>query len=155
MVNLSTDGRRSATEPAQDLGVSVNTVRRRLDRPLGSGAMAVRLDPARSVSGNEIAATFWLDVPPLDMDTVGRAIAELSECRRVPAVTGPQNPAVTARLRNAGDVLEFEQEMSRRAAARVVDRSVTLRVVEHAGRLLGPDGRATGAIPLEVWAGHD
>jgi hypothetical protein len=33
----------------------------------------------------------------------------------------------------------------------VVDRLITLRTVKRMGRLLDEDGRAIGAVPMDVW----
>jgi DNA-binding Lrp family transcriptional regulator len=153
-VLLSQDGRMPLSELSDRLHVSVNTVSRRLGRLIGSSALCLRCEVARPVSGHEVAAIFWLDVPPQALKESARALAPLPQSRLVVSVTGPQNLAVMAWLRHPGDIPDFESELAHRAPrARVVDRAVTLCVVKHLGRLFDEEGRARGIVPLDPWAG--
>lgn len=152
-VVLSEDGRMPLSELAERLGVSVNTIRRRLARLTAGDALRFRCDVARAVSGYDIAATFWLDVAPLALVESARALAALPRARVVVSVAGPQNLIVMAWLRSPADIPLFESELAGQAPhARVVDRTVTLRVVKQMGRLLDDAGRAGRVVPMDPWA---
>lgn len=150
-VALSTDGRASATELSKRTGVSVNTARRRLAQSFDSGWLTARCDIARAVSGHEVAATFWVRVPPGDLATSAGRITRLPQIRLVVTVTGPYNLVVTVWLRRPADVPAFETEMVRLAPTiRVGERAVTLRPVKHLGRMLDAHGRAEAVVPFDI-----
>jgi DNA-binding Lrp family transcriptional regulator len=152
-VALSEDGRMPLSELAERLGVSVNTIRRRLARLIAGDALRFRCDVARPVSGYDIAATFWVDVAPLALVKSARALAALPRTRVVVSVAGPQNLILMAWLRSPADIPVFESELAIQAPeSRVVDRTVTLRVVKQMGRLLDDTGRAGRVIPMDPWA---
>jgi DNA-binding Lrp family transcriptional regulator len=152
-VMLSEDGRMSLSDLAERLGVSINTIRRRLARLTDGDALRFRCDVARPVSGYDIAATFWVEVPPLALVESARALASVPRTRVVVSVAGPQNLVVMAWLRSSADIPYFESELAHQAPkTRVVDRTVTLRVVKQMGRLLDDEGRARKVVPMDPWA---
>ncbi|MFJ8996197.1 Lrp/AsnC family transcriptional regulator [Streptomyces sp. NPDC102279] len=152
-VELSADGRLPVSELAERTSASLNTVRRRLAHMEGAGLLKVRCDLAKGVSGSTTAATFWLSVPPRELDGAARAISELPQVRVSVGVTGPQNLIVIAWLRDTSDIPQFEIEMTQRSpAACIEDRAVTLRTIKHVGRLLDEQGCARGVVPVDPWA---
>jgi hypothetical protein len=65
------------------------------------------------------------------------------------SITGSANLLVVLWLRHASDAPVVEADWSRRfPRMEVVDSSVTIQVVKRMGRLVGPDGRSIGYVPL-------
>ena len=150
---LRVDGRASATELAQRLSVSVNTVRRRIGRLLDSGWLTMRCDLSAAVSGHEVVAYLWFRVPPEELVAAGEAIAALPERRTVATLAGRHNLLVIAWLHRPEDLPGLEVRISEACPSAVVDdRSVALRKIKHVGRVLGPDGRVVEVVPIDEFA---
>ncbi|MFJ4902067.1 MULTISPECIES: Lrp/AsnC family transcriptional regulator [unclassified Streptomyces] len=150
---IGENGRMSLSELAETLGVSVNTASRRLNRLLESGRLVLRCDLTRSLSGSPVAVTFFGTVSPEHLDSTARELAKLPEIRQCLGLAGPQNLIATVWVSSLVDAQDLEVRL---AAAlphlRIADRAVALRAVKLMGRLLDPDGRAIGFVPMNLWA---
>ncbi|MDI2127652.1 Lrp/AsnC family transcriptional regulator [Yinghuangia seranimata] len=150
---LGRDGRLPVGELAEASGLSPATASRRLARLVASGQARLRCEVAHSLSGWPVCATLWLRVPPPELDETAWALAANADVRMCVAVTGEANLCVAVWLRSAGDVPALEADWLRRfPRITVLDRSVVLEVTKRMGRLLTPDGRAEGYVPLNIWA---
>ncbi|ALJ20353.1 Lrp/AsnC family transcriptional regulator [Microbacterium sp. No. 7] len=147
---LGRDGRASATLLAQELGISLNTVRRRLQPLFESGTVEIRCDISPAVAEREALAAFWLRVPPERLIATAQAMTNAPSIRAVFTLTGPCNLFLVAWLRHPSELPDFETQLVRLAPGIIVgDRAVQLRVLKLAGRLLGDDGRVTEVIPMD------
>ncbi|MGC0420391.1 Lrp/AsnC family transcriptional regulator [Embleya sp. AB8] len=150
---LGEDGRMSLTDLAAAIGTSVNTAGRRLTKLIDSGALVLRCELARSLSGSPVSATFWAQVPPEHLDATARELAQLPEIRMIMGIAGPHNLVMTLWLRSVAEAQTLETRLAERLLhLRTVDRAIALRAVKLMGRLLDPEGRAIGFVPLDIWA---
>jgi DNA-binding Lrp family transcriptional regulator len=145
---LARDGRLGLAPLAEDIGVSLATARRRMKALLGSGQVTLRCDVARALSGWPVTALFWARVPVDSLAEVNRELAAIPEVRVAFLTAGPQNLYLEAWLRTTSDVVQFEELLTARLPRIVVDdRSITLRIVKHSGRILDSSGRCVDTVP--------
>jgi DNA-binding Lrp family transcriptional regulator len=146
---LSTDGRMPIRRLAEELGSSVTTAGRRLRQLVGT-RISLRCDVARPVSGWPLSAVYFASAPADKLREISQALAAVSEVRSCAITAGPHNLVIDVWLRNLHDVHSLEAHLcSRLPPLRVADRAVVLRTVKHMGRLLDPDGRCRGVVPLD------
>ncbi|QYN38498.1 Lrp/AsnC family transcriptional regulator [Pseudonocardia sp. DSM 110487] len=145
---LSTDGRMPIRRLADELGTSVTTAGRRLRQLVGS-RISLRCDVARPVSGWPLSAVYFASAPADKLREISQALAAVSEVRSCAITAGPHNLVIDVWLRSLPDVHNLEAHLCARLPLRVADRAVVLRTVKHMGRLLDPDGRCRGVVPLD------
>ncbi|MFI5982383.1 Lrp/AsnC family transcriptional regulator [Streptomyces sp. NPDC051555] len=152
LIRLGVDGRLDQAELAAATGLSPTTLRRRLDRLAASDAIRFRCEIAARDAGRPVLATFRADIPPDRLDEVGPQLARLPEIRLCVAVTGRHNLILSVWQRSLADVQRLEAALARRFPdLRVAERRVSLRTVKRMGRILGADGRAVRAVPMDIW----
>ncbi|MQA93618.1 MAG: AsnC family transcriptional regulator [Streptosporangiales bacterium] len=152
VVALSTDGRASYKDLASLTGASASTVRRRLDRLVDSKALALRCEVARSVSGQPVSATLWIEVTGLDLRDAAARLAQLPQARMCAAVVGGSDLALTVWVRSVEELQPLEMEIRHRIpGVAVTERTLTLRHLKLMGRVLCDDGRAERVVPLDIW----
>ncbi|MCF2530840.1 Lrp/AsnC family transcriptional regulator [Yinghuangia soli] len=152
MLALGADARLPVADLARVLGVSAATAARRLAWLMASGHARFRCEVAHSLSGRPVCTTMWLSVPPAELDDTALALAAHADVRMCAAVTGTANLCVVSWLRSIADVPAWEAELLRRfPRVAVNDRAVMLEAAKLIGRLLTPDGRSRGYVPLDVW----
>ncbi|MEU3416477.1 Lrp/AsnC family transcriptional regulator [Streptomyces sp. NPDC006658] len=150
---LGYDGRASYQSLATHLGVSLSTVKRRMEQLVRLDVLRFRCDFARPLAGWPVAVTFWAKVPPADLPEVGHALVRRPETRNCAAVSGPHNLVLQAVLHSVDDVLRLETRLAdAHPRLDIVDRVITLRHDKLLGHLLDADGRSTGIVPPDVWA---
>jgi DNA-binding Lrp family transcriptional regulator len=145
---LSSDGRMPIRRIAEELGTSVTTAGRRLRQLVGT-RISLRCDVARPVSGWPLSAVYFASAPADKLREISQALAALAEVRSCAITAGPHNLVIDVWLRGLPDVHNLEAHLSARLPLRVADRAVVLRTVKHMGRLLDPDGRCRGVVPLD------
>jgi DNA-binding Lrp family transcriptional regulator len=145
---LSSDGRMPIRRIAAELGTSVTTAGRRLRQLVGT-RISLRCDVARPVSGWPLSAVYFASAPADKLREISQALAALAEVRSCAITAGPHNLVIDVWLRGLPDVHNLEAHLSARLPLRVADRAVVLRTVKHMGRLLDPDGRCRGVVPLD------
>jgi DNA-binding Lrp family transcriptional regulator len=136
---LSLDGRTGHAELAGVTGWSESTVRRRMDRLVGSGVLYYDVDIPPEALGYQVEARLWMSVRPADLASVGRALAGHVEISFAAATTGPTNLM-------AGVVCRDDQALYRYLTERIgaldgVERLETapvIRTVKRAGTVLKP-----------------
>jgi DNA-binding Lrp family transcriptional regulator len=153
ITRLAHDGRASYQALAGDLGVSLNTAKRRTEHLTRPGLLRFRCDFARPLGGWPVSVTLWARVPPADLPEIGPALMRLPETRNCAAVSGPHNLILQASLHSVSDVLRLETQLaSAHPSVDIVDRVITLRQDKLLGRLLDPRGRSVGIVPPDLWA---
>ncbi|MDI3389328.1 Lrp/AsnC family transcriptional regulator [Streptomyces sp. B-S-A8] len=149
----SADGRRSVAQLAQVTGLSPTTVRRRLTRLIEEHDLMLRCEVARELTDWPVSATLWAQVPPAQLESAARGLLTLAEVRLCACVTGPNNLLFTVWLRSVADVQRLEAQLAERLPfLTLVDRAIALRQTKLMGHLVGPGGRATGVVPVDLWA---
>ena len=89
VTELAKDGRASIAALAQALGSSTQTVQRRLTRLFEVGAIHIRTEINPKLLGLDVEVLVWIKVPPLEIGSVGRALATHPAVRFCAATTGP------------------------------------------------------------------
>jgi DNA-binding Lrp family transcriptional regulator len=153
MQALGADGRMSFAELAARTGLPATTVRRRLGELRESGRLVLRCDASPRLGGHVVGTMLWLDVPPRELDATAGWLGGLPATRMCGLVAGSTaNVAAYVMTHQVGDARRIEAALAQRfPASRVVGRQVTLRTVKLVGRLLDPDGRARGYVPIDPW----
>jgi DNA-binding Lrp family transcriptional regulator len=85
---LASDGRLTAIEIAERIGVTPPTVKRRLDALFEAGALHVRTEIAPAVHGLRVEALSWLRVASDRIEEVGSALGRHPSVRFCAACTG-------------------------------------------------------------------
>jgi len=149
---LGHDGRQSWQRLAELLGTSAATARRRTERLLATGEAALRCDVSAPLFGRPLTASLWGRVPAAELPGVARSLATVPGMRFVASIAGAYNLLCTVWLSSAEEIQRLEDELAQRhPALTVLDRTIAFRSVKRMGRLLSPDGRGTGFVPMGPW----
>ncbi|MFE6805027.1 Lrp/AsnC family transcriptional regulator [Streptomyces sp. NPDC057681] len=149
---LATDGRLSWAQLAARCGISAPTARRRVERLLAAGTIALRCDVATPAVGSSLHVTFLMQLPAAQLDTAGAIIASMPRCRLAAAVAGPHNLLATMWFSAVSEIVQFEKTVTQRLPDLVVDdRIVHLGAAKKLGHVLDTEGRTTGLVPLTAW----
>jgi Lrp/AsnC family transcriptional regulator for asnA, asnC and gidA len=107
---LRENGRRSNVDIARHLGVSEGTVRKRVDRLVGSGAVRIvgLADP--SVVGLTVRTLILLDVELAHLAPVARQLSAMPEVMSVYCVTGEHDLVVEAAFESDEQLMRFLTE---------------------------------------------
>ncbi|GAA4987591.1 Lrp/AsnC family transcriptional regulator [Kineococcus glutinatus] len=149
---LARDGRLRAVELAARTGRTASTLRRHLGVLLRSGALVLRCDVAQVLTRWPVCATWWCRVPGPQVDAVVAQVRREQRVRSCLSLTGPADLVVTAWTGSVADLARTHAWLERLLpAGGIADASVVLRTRKRMGRLLHPDGRATGeVVPLPL-----
>jgi DNA-binding Lrp family transcriptional regulator len=152
---LQRDGRLSLRELAAKVGRPEPTVRRRVGLLTRSRLLTFRTDFARVEAGWLTAVAVKLRVTGSAVAVVGRTLVHYPETRFCVAMIGggAANLFVTMQLHQVSDLDPvIHRLLAEYPGMAVLDTRVVLRSVKSWGRLLGPDGRAQGVVPVDLWA---
>lgn len=148
---LGPDGRLTTAELGRRLDINSVTAARRLSRLMSAGYARFRAEVARSLTGWPITATWWLRVPPAEIDATANEIATMGDVRLCMSLTGTANLMVVMWVRHPADTGTVEAEWARRfPRLDVLDSAITLQVIKNMCRLLDTDGRSIGYVPFEL-----
>ncbi|MDR8407689.1 Lrp/AsnC family transcriptional regulator [Nonomuraea sp. 3-1Str] len=149
---LSLDARAPVAALSEQVGESPSTTSRRVAAMIAAGLVSIRCDVTQEAAGWPILVNYFLRVPAVELDAVGRALAALPENRGSFAVAARPNLFASQWLRHVSDVPYGEARMTGAIPSlEVLDRMVALRVVKRMGRVLDADGRSIGVVPLDPW----
>ncbi len=149
---LARDGRVTATQLADALGLRPRRARDLIGDVVGTGRLRFRTEIARRHSGYPLCTWYFLRTPASQRDAVAQRIATVQEARAVVAVVGQYDLAIDVWTRNLDDVHRLEATIEdRMPGVQIVDRAVVLRTVKLMGRLLDDTGVARGFVPLPAY----
>ncbi|MFF8846282.1 Lrp/AsnC family transcriptional regulator [Streptomyces sp. NPDC015127] len=150
---LTEDGRASYSTLSARTGMSISTVRRRLDALLTHRRAVLRCEVARPLSGWPFSVSLWCRVPYAQLDTVAAQLAALPETRLCAAITGGRpNLLVTTWLRSLGDIQALQATLSARIDGFEVEGcSLALSQSKRVGHVLDARGAAVGRVPVTAW----
>ena len=153
VVQLGLDGRSSFATLATAAGISEGTARRRLGSLLAAGTVVLRAEVAAHLTDWRVQVVLSIDAPSARLAEAAQAISRLRHVRLCATLAGSPAIVVSVWLRDVESVHDFETTLGKAIpGVTVSDRLVTLRTVKRMGRLLDEDGRAVGAVPMDVWA---
>jgi len=104
---LGADGRASHADLATATGWSESTVRRRMDQLRDAGLLYFDLELDMPTFGFRSSVWMWMSVPPMQLASVGEALAKFPEVAYAAATTGPANLAVCAVCHDESEFYEF------------------------------------------------
>jgi DNA-binding Lrp family transcriptional regulator len=150
---LTEDGRSSYNTLAERTGLSISTVRRRVESILASRQVVIRCEVAQALSGWPVTAALWCRLPPSRLGETAAQLAALPETRLCAAITGGRpNLLLTLWLRSVADIQRLEAALADRIPElEILDRGLTLRHVKRLGCVLDAEGLAVGVVPLRIW----
>ncbi|GAA2104276.1 AsnC family transcriptional regulator [Streptomyces albiaxialis] len=145
---LSYDARTPWADLADQCGTTGPTARRRVEKLIASGRIALRCEGAHTLLGPVVPTTFLLTVPPDEMNHAGEVLGRLAQCRVVEAITGPSNLLLTMWFRGTAEIAPFEAALVRELPSlAIADRYVSLRTHKRGGHILDTAGRSIAVIP--------
>ncbi|WP_030930049.1 Lrp/AsnC family transcriptional regulator [Streptomyces sp. NRRL S-646] len=151
---LTPDGRASYERVGRAMGVSATSARRWMDEALGSEALLMRCEIARSFSGWPVCAWYLAKARAGALAPGAAALAAVPEVRAVITAAGPVNLLVGMWLRSLQQVPQMETLVERRfTGIEVVERCVVIRPVKQVGHLLREDGTSRGTVPVVLRPG--
>ena len=146
---LTPDARASYETLGRAMGVSANSVRRRMDEALGTGGLLMRCEIARSYSGWPVCAWYLAHARAGTLPASAAALASVPEVRAVAVAAGPVNLLIGVWLRSISHVSELEALLERKLpGVEVAERCVVIRPVKQVGHLLREDGTSRGTVPI-------
>jgi DNA-binding Lrp family transcriptional regulator len=149
---LTVNGRASYAELAAATDLSPTTVRRHVGRLLGARILLPRADMAAELSGTPVQVYLWADAPADQLPASARALTQLRQVRLCATVSSAPSMVVSAWLHTVEEVHRLELTIARQLPQlRIVDRLIVLRTVKRMGRLVDPQGRAVGVVPIAIW----
>jgi DNA-binding Lrp family transcriptional regulator len=104
---LRPDGRAPLTDLSRATGLSQTTVRRRMTELREAGVLTFDVDFDRRLLGLGVQALLWLSVAPVELDRVGRMLAEHSEIAYVAATTGSTNLLASVVCSSVSDLYDY------------------------------------------------
>ncbi len=107
---LRANGRRSNVEIARTLGVSEGTVRKRVDRLIAEGGLAIRALANPAAAGYGVRALLFLNVALRRVDEVGALLAAFPEVVAVHCLSGEHDLLAEVAVRSDGDLYAFLRE---------------------------------------------
>jgi len=149
---LSLDGRSSYADLADKAGVSRATARRQVTRLLDSGAVLSRTDVSAPIAGWPVQAYLWSTTPVHELSETARELSQFRQTRLCASLAAAPSLVLSAWLRTVEEVHRLELSIAKKLPnLEVIDRLLVLRQVKRMGRLLDESGRATGAVPIQLW----
>ncbi|QTG81686.1 Lrp/AsnC family transcriptional regulator [Arthrobacter crystallopoietes] len=144
---LEKNARATNAELSGILGISPQRVSDSIATMRMQGVLELRVDIAQTHSNWPVVTWYFLQVPSSTLTTANKALLSMNEVQFAGVATGQYNLIVALSSRSRSDTLGQETELERRLpGARIVDRSMVIRVYKHLGHLLNSSGRATGEI---------
>jgi DNA-binding Lrp family transcriptional regulator len=149
---LSSNGRRSYQDIAQELDLDPRTVKRRLEALIAAKALMLRCDVARPLAGWPTGAILSLKVPDEALDQAGQIIGAEPETRSCAAVSSANNLLVTTTLHSVDELHQWTARLRTLVpSAQVEDRAVIMQTTKLIGHILDPAGRSSQVVPVDVW----
>jgi DNA-binding Lrp family transcriptional regulator len=149
---LTADGRMAYTEIAERLTLSPTTARRRTAELLRSGLIRIRTDVAALDAGWPVENYVRADVPVSILRTTAQQLSQMRQSRLTATVAAGPQLLQSSWLETVEEVHRLELSMAEQhPQLQIVERLLVLRVIKRMGRLIGPDGRAAGVVPVNIW----
>jgi DNA-binding Lrp family transcriptional regulator len=127
IAELARDGRESIASLARSLGLSSQTIQRRLNALFETGAIHIRTEVSPVLFGLEVEVLVWIQVPPSGVEPLGRALATHPAVRFCAATTGPSQILLNCLFPHQNALYEFLTDyLGTHGASRVADVAVVV-----------------------------
>ncbi|MDA3624015.1 AsnC family transcriptional regulator [Saccharopolyspora sp. WRP15-2] len=151
---LGENGRMSLADLGRRTGLSLTTVRRRLDDLIAREIVTLRCDASQSMSGWPIALWLWCRIDPDDTETTTalvRGMAGLRVCMSTSG--GDANLLLGIAARSMHEAPSVDSRLAGVAPRlRVLNQVMVLRFIKRMGRILDPAGRSAHIVPMDIWS---
>jgi DNA-binding Lrp family transcriptional regulator len=138
ITELAKDGRESITAMAKSLGLSAQTIQRRLNNLFQSGAIHIRTEVSPNLFGLDVEVLVWIQAAPAEVDQLGRNLATHPAVRFCAATTGQSQLLLTCLFRHENELYEFLTDyLGSHGVTRVADVAVVV-VALRRGPLIMP-----------------
>ena len=128
---LQRDGRMSNSAIARSVGLSEATVRRRIDRLLGSGTVQIVAVPSPETVGLTLSVIIGVSCDLRRLDKVAQTLADLRETRYLGYSTGPFDLILEAFFYSHQHLLDFLQgELATIEGITDTETSIILKVAK-------------------------
>lgn len=149
---LAKDGRQAWTTLGEQCDVTGPTARRRVERLIDGGRVALRCEGANTLVGPVVETTFMITTAPSELNTVGNLLSRIPKCRIANATTGTSTIVATMWFQTIGEIAPFAAALTRELPSITIsDRFISLHTFKRAGHVLDQDGRTTGLIPRAIF----
>jgi len=138
ITELAKDGRESIASLSKSVGLSTQTVQRRLNHLFETGAIHIRTEASPSFFGLTVEVLVWIQAAPAEVEPLGRALATHSAVRFCVATTGPSQLLLNCLFEHENALYEFlTGYLGTHGASRVADVAVVV-VALRRGPLIMP-----------------
>lgn len=151
---LSRNGRATAAEIAEAVGLHPATARRQLQKILDAGVLSFRCEVANGLTGYPIICQWFARLPASRHDDAAAQLGSLGSLRLCASTTGATNFMFMMWLRTAADIMAVERTAAERIPdLELVESVVIANVRKRVGWMLNRDGTATGevTVPGDAW----
>lgn len=148
---LQPDVRRTASDIAREVGVSVPLARRTVTRLAQSDWVRMRADFAHDAVGWNASVHLWIATPQDRLDDVAGYLSRHPTVRLCASTLSTSNIVAVLWLRELDELDEIELELRHLVPeAHVTDRVMIPRTVKRMGTLFHEDGRRSGYVPVPL-----
>ncbi|MBP1324885.1 DNA-binding Lrp family transcriptional regulator [Leucobacter exalbidus] len=146
---LAQNGRVSAAEVAEAIGVHPTTAARYIRLALETGALVIRCELAQQYSGYPVACEWWARVPAGELAEAEKYLQSFRSLRLAAVTTGDANLNFYIWLRHLAEIEEVELGLQRAApGTQILESEIGVRTHKRMGWRLGPDTTATGEFTI-------
>jgi DNA-binding Lrp family transcriptional regulator len=146
---LGQDARRSVSSLADELGVSVSAVSRRIARLMTTGRVSLRCDIAHNHSPWNVIAVLWISAPQDQLQRIAEAMVKFPQVRQCCSLASEANFMIQPWMHSLGELDTIEEVLvTKFPSVRVLDRWVVSRTPKRLGHVIGQDGRRSGFVPV-------
>jgi DNA-binding Lrp family transcriptional regulator len=136
--SLVSDGRAPVSELAEQVGLSIPSVRRRLNTLFDEGVISVRAIVEPADIGLPVEAILWVRVAPAEVREVGLLVAEAPGVRYAVMVMGEYQIMVNVNARTLQELRSFLTESEWVTRALAIRSSTVVRAFKRGGVRLSP-----------------
>jgi DNA-binding Lrp family transcriptional regulator len=145
---LQADTRRPVSDVQREVGRSLASVSRAIDRLQAVDWARWRVDFAHQLLGWRASAMLWMSVRHSELDSVAAVCRLMPQVRLCASVTGVANLTASLWLREISDLDEIEGKLTTVFPnLQITDRWMVPRVAKRTGHILDRDGRKVEYVP--------
>lgn len=151
---LCRNGRATAADIAEAVGLHPATARRQLQKILDAGVLSFRCEVANGLTGYPIICQWSARLPARLHDEAAAQLGFLGSLRLCASTTGATNFMFMMWLRTAADIMAVEQTAAESIPElELVESVVIANVRKRVGWMLNRDGTTTGevTVPGDAW----
>ncbi len=144
---LNRNGRATASELGQALGIHPSTAGRQLRSAVASGLLTFRCELAQEYSGYPIACQWYARLPPSSLDAAVEFLRCYRTLRLCASISGDANFTFYLWLRTPADIADVEESLQAAVPEiQIMESNVGVRTHKRLGWVLREDSSSTGEV---------